>query len=130
MTVFAEGLPDGTGRGTLPPGPISNHLLLRPDGVTPLPKLKKITSFRGVNHVVWNFLFGIYGGGPPLPRVTLDLYDETPLPSQSGAEGGQQTPRSGAVPASPMAHVPDPASPGPGTPATPATNGPTSDEAI
>jgi hypothetical protein len=69
---------DGTLRGALPPGPIANHKLLRKSG-EPLPNLKRIRQYRGINSKVWNFLFGIYGGGPAIRRKTLDLYDETPI---------------------------------------------------
>ena len=66
---------DGTGRGVLPPGPIDNARLLGRDG-KPLPNLRASIHYRGVNKKVWEFLHGIYGGGPPLKRPRLDIYTE------------------------------------------------------
>lgn len=63
----------------LPPGPITNHTLLLSDGVTPRPGLKKIKHYRGVNEATWLYLHSVYGGGPSLPRMTLDIYDTTPI---------------------------------------------------
>lgn len=43
-----EGASDGTGRGTLPPGPIDNARLLGRGG-KPLPNQRSIIHYRGVN---------------------------------------------------------------------------------
>ncbi len=70
---------DGTGRGSLPPGPISNHLLLKQNG-DPIQNLRpgRVGHYRGINVKVWSVFLGIYGGGPLLRRKTLDIYDTTP----------------------------------------------------
>ena len=66
---------DGTGRGTLPPGPVDNARLLGKDG-KPLPNLRAITHYRGVNANVWTFLYSIYGGGPTLKRRDINIYTD------------------------------------------------------
>lgn len=63
---------DGTGRGVLPPGPIDNARLLGKGGA-PLPNLKPLIHFRGVNWKVWTFLRERYGGGPELRRRKICL---------------------------------------------------------
>lgn len=51
-----EGATDGTGRGVLPPGPIDNARLLG-KGAKPLPNLRPIIHYRGVNANVSRALF-------------------------------------------------------------------------
>ena len=68
-----EGPTDGTGRGVLPPGPVDNARLLGKNG-RPLPNLRSIVHYRGVNENVFRFLSGIYGGGPQLKRSQIDIY--------------------------------------------------------
>ncbi len=68
----------GTWVGAAPPGPISNDLLLESDG-KPKKNLKKVTHYRGVNKHVWEYLVGIYGGGPMICRNAIEIYDETPV---------------------------------------------------
>ncbi|RYG50652.1 hypothetical protein EON67_04875 [archaeon] len=75
--IHNEGATDGTGRGTLPPGPIDNARLLSKSG-QPLKYLRPIAHFRGVNSRVWTFLHSVYGGGPVLKRADLNIYS-TPL---------------------------------------------------
>jgi len=65
---------DGTGRGTLPPGPIDNARLLDKAG-NPLPNQRAAVHYRGVNVRVWRFLHGVYGGGPVLRRKEINLYE-------------------------------------------------------
>lgn len=84
---------DGTGRGTLPPGPIDNSRLLHKDG-TPLKNQRPEVHYRAVNSKVWNFLHNIYGGGPTLIRRKIDVYSEPvdpnaplePTPAATGIE--------------------------------------------
>ena len=68
-------LADGTGRGTLPPGPIDNARLLG-KGAKPLPNQRPVVHYRGVDGRVWSFLHAIYGGGPGLRRQGINLYGE------------------------------------------------------
>jgi len=56
------------------PGPITNHLLLQPDGATVLPNLKRGEHYRALHGLVWQELWQIYGGGPVIRRPTLDIY--------------------------------------------------------
>jgi len=55
------------------PGPISNHSLLKKDG-TPKLYLQKLDHYKGAHPQVWNYLFSIYGGGPPIIRNVIDIY--------------------------------------------------------
>lgn len=57
------------------PGPIRNAGLLDSEGM-PRPGLLRVVHYRGVNAAVWTFLQQRYGGGPALPRWTLDIYSE------------------------------------------------------
>ena len=61
-----------------PPGPISNHELVRytsPTEFTPRPGLRRVDHYRGINAQLWNFFVGKYGGGPPIIRKNkIDLY--------------------------------------------------------
>lgn len=66
------------------PDPISNHLLLEPDGIKPKSNLKPEQHFRGVNKNVWNFFMEQYGGGPTIVRSKIDIYlPPPPSPSPS-----------------------------------------------
>jgi len=58
-----------------PPGPISNDHLLKADG-TPKEGLRRGVDFRGVTPQVWQYFHSIYGGGPPIIRRTINIYDE------------------------------------------------------
>lgn len=58
------------------PGPITNHLLVQSDGVTPIQNLQKSIDYRGLHGVVFRELLKIYGGGPVLVRGKLNIYDE------------------------------------------------------
>jgi hypothetical protein len=83
-----DGATDGTGRGVLPPGPIDNSRLLGKNG-RPLPNLRGVTHYRGVNEAVWTFLRKIYGGGPALPHAKIDIYSApapNPAPSPPTAK--------------------------------------------
>jgi ubiquitin C-terminal hydrolase len=71
--IEESGKNDGTGRGVLPPGPIDNARLLGKGG-TPLPNLKPLVHYRGVNWKVWTFLQNRYGGGPELKRSKISVY--------------------------------------------------------
>jgi len=69
--IECTGRDDGTARGVLPPGPIDNARLLNRAG--PLPNLRPLIHYRGVNHATWSFLVSVYGGGPALPRDNIVL---------------------------------------------------------
>jgi len=62
------------------PGPIDNGRLV--DTHTGMPKsgLQLKDDYRGVNSKLWNFWHGRYGGGPEVPRNSLDLYSPAPSP--------------------------------------------------
>jgi hypothetical protein len=77
-----DGPSDGTGRGILPPGPIDNARLLDRSG-EPLPNLRPIVHYRGVNVRVWRFLLAIYGGGPVLRRKEINVYLDVAPPASS-----------------------------------------------
>ncbi|KAF9910868.1 Ubiquitin carboxyl-terminal hydrolase 33 [Linnemannia zychae] len=64
--------------GDKPPGPIRNSQFLKDNG-QPRAGMKRGTDYRGINVVVWNYLQGIYGGGPEFVRATLDLYAPDPM---------------------------------------------------
>eukprot|EP00743_Colponemidia_sp_Colp-15_P011810 GILK01013276.1.p1 GENE.GILK01013276.1~~GILK01013276.1.p1 ORF type:complete len:320 (-),score=27.36 GILK01013276.1:490-1350(-) len=59
------------------PGPIENTRLLDSSGRV-LSGLLKVSDYRAVCQEVWLFLRSQYGGGPALPRASIDLYDPTP----------------------------------------------------
>ena len=64
--------------GVLPPGPITNHVLLRsPDYNPNNPRLnlKNSMHYRGVTKEVWDFFVQHHGGGPEIMRCKFDLYD-------------------------------------------------------
>ena len=68
--------------GVLPPGPITNHVLLHSSsgeggGERPRSNLRAGTHYRGITKSVWNFFFLHHGGGPVIKRSTLNLYDTT-----------------------------------------------------
>jgi len=56
-----------------PPGPVSNEVLLGPDG-TPRKGLRKVDHYRGVNEQVWNIFQDFHGGGPEIRRREINLY--------------------------------------------------------
>jgi len=56
-----------------PPGPVSNEVLLGPDG-TPRKGLRKVDHYRGVNEQVWNIFQDYHGGGPEIQRREINLY--------------------------------------------------------
>ena len=60
--------------GTGPPRAIDNGVLLQPDGRTPRQGLRRVVDYRGVNARVWAVLVAAYGGGPAIPRATIDIY--------------------------------------------------------
>jgi ubiquitin C-terminal hydrolase len=100
---------DGTGRGVLPPGPIDNARLLGKNG-KPLPNLRSIVHYRGVNVHVWNFLHRIYGGGPCVTREEINIYTEQAAPAVAGqlaaAIGGNGDARPSASSAPPLPAAP------------------------
>jgi hypothetical protein len=97
---------DGTGRGTLPPGPIDNARLLG-KGAKPLPNQRPVIHYRGVAPPVWAFLHGIYGGGPALPRRGIDLYGRPPLPAAAAPAPAATAPAAAVA----AAAAPSPAAP-------------------
>lgn len=59
------------------PGPISNQRLFKNNGSkVPRDNLVRGEHYRGVNERVWNYLYGIYGGGPVIKRRTINIYAE------------------------------------------------------
>lgn len=58
-----------------PPGPISNHRLFKSNTSVLRDNLTRGTHYRGVNERVWSYFFGIYGGGPPIKRATINIYN-------------------------------------------------------
>ena len=60
--------------GVLPPSFINNHALLKEHG-EPKAKLKPVVHYRGVNKKVWEAYIHIYGGGPPIIRNKINIYE-------------------------------------------------------
>lgn len=60
----------------LPPGPISNDALLNPLAGSPWAGLEPVVHYRGVSKEVWDYLHGIYGGGPAIRKQKIDIYGE------------------------------------------------------
>lgn len=59
-----------------PPGPISNSRLFKSGNLGVLrDNLSRGIHYRGVNEKVWNYFLGIYGGGPPIKRSTINIYN-------------------------------------------------------
>ncbi len=59
-----------------PPGPISNHRLFKSSSALVLrDHLSRGIHYRGVNERVWNYFYGIYGGGPVIKRPTINIYN-------------------------------------------------------
>jgi ubiquitin carboxyl-terminal hydrolase 20/33 len=94
---------DGTGRGALPPGPIDNSSLLKPNG-EPKGSLRAVTHYRGVNAAVWSFFHDIYGGGPmmrrarridifapPIDPIPVDLLGSVPPMSHAAGHNDSET---------------------------------------
>lgn len=60
-----------------PPGPITNTRLFK-SNTTPnvlRDNLSRGIHYRGVNERVWNYFYGIYGGGPIIKRQTINIYN-------------------------------------------------------
>jgi len=55
------------------PSAITNHTLLTPFGA-PRPGLEKCKHYRAVHESVWDYFEHIYGGGPAIPRIRVDIY--------------------------------------------------------
>ncbi|KAK2958637.1 putative NLR Family CARD Domain Containing protein [Blattamonas nauphoetae] len=64
------------GSTTPPPGPITNHRLVNPVTNDPYPGMVDLYDYRGVSPLVWRMFAEIYGGGPEIPRPTLNLYSK------------------------------------------------------
>merc|ERR1711924_546883 len=62
----------------LPPGPIDNSRLVDPQTSIPQKNMVLKDDYRGVNQALWNFWSERYGGGPAVPRKSLDLYSSPP----------------------------------------------------
>ena len=64
------------------PGPIDNSDLLLPSlqdsSPRPRPGLVRGQHYRGMNEAVWTYLFRAYGGGPAIPRLSINIYDNPP----------------------------------------------------
>jgi hypothetical protein len=58
---------------TPPPGPITNEALLTATGA-PRHGLSRGVHYRGINMRVWAYFAGVYGGGPPIRRRTINIY--------------------------------------------------------
>lgn len=59
----------------LPPGPISNIRLFKSNSAVLRDNLSRGIHYRGVNEQVWNYFYGIYGGGPPIKRASINIYN-------------------------------------------------------
>ena len=67
--------------GETVPGPIDNSdLLYHSNGSLPNPRSGLIRGkhYRGVNEAVWSYLFEVYGGGPAIPRPSINIYSPSP----------------------------------------------------
>ena len=62
-------------RGHAPPGPIDNHVLLRPGTSEPRPGLTRIVHYRGIDGRAWSVLLLLHGGGPEIVRDRLNIYE-------------------------------------------------------
>ena len=62
--------------GVLPPGPITNHVLLNSEKGSnfPRPNLRPGMHYRGVTKEVWEFFIQHHGGGPEIKKATFNLY--------------------------------------------------------
>lgn len=58
-----------------PPGPISNQRLFKSNSATLRDHLSRGIHYRGVNERVWNYFYGIYGGGPVIKRSSINIYN-------------------------------------------------------
>ncbi len=72
------------GSTTIPPGPITNDIIVDATG-TPRPGLRKLFDYRGVHPRVWDHFLRIYGGGPAVRRSKIDLYC-VPVDAGAGLE--------------------------------------------
>jgi hypothetical protein len=63
-------------RGAPPPGPVDNTRIVDETGA-PRQNLELKKDYRGVNAAIWLFWLGRYGGGPPIRRGSLDIYDDS-----------------------------------------------------
>lgn len=60
------------------PGPIDNSRLVDPQTGVAQSGLALKDDYRGVNQALWDFWHERYGGGPAVPRTSLDLYSPEP----------------------------------------------------
>lgn len=58
-----------------PPGPISNARLFKNNSNILRDNLSRGIHYRGVNEQVWNYFYGIYGGGPVIKKQTINIYN-------------------------------------------------------
>ena len=61
------------------PGPVDNSVLLDRDQ-RPLRNLIRGNDYRGVNKRISEHWFKIYGGGPEIPRKSVDIYEDDGRP--------------------------------------------------
>lgn len=66
-----------------PPGPIFNDTLFeKSDAAEDRAKrqvrsgLQRSVHYRAVNQDIWRYLQGVYGGGPTIPRKSVNIYGE------------------------------------------------------
>lgn len=64
-----------SGGSQIPPGPITNNRLFKGATGKLRDNLTRVAHYRGVNERVWNYFYGIYGGGPVLKRRTINIYN-------------------------------------------------------
>lgn len=82
------------GASRVPPGPITNHLLLlNPQSDIPRPNLFKGRHYRGVNRHVWKYLYERYGGGPEIVRPLINIYASPDPTVPNHAEERRTSPR-------------------------------------
>jgi hypothetical protein len=66
------------------PGPVDNSVLLDRDQ-RPLRNLFRGNDYRGVNQKIWEHWVKIYGGGPEIPRKSVDIYEDDGDPAAPAA---------------------------------------------
>lgn len=63
------------------PGPITNKEDLLDANNKPKPHLVRASHYRGVSTGVYKYFEQVYGGGPPIKRQTVDIYDKAGVES-------------------------------------------------
>merc|ERR1719174_2362580 len=61
------------------PGQVDNNVLLDADGRA-IRGLFRGNDYRGVNEKIWGHWVKTYGGGPEIPRKSVDIYEDDGRP--------------------------------------------------